>query len=164
MWCRLACPPSPERTLTSAVSRFPPEPRLISSTLRASAARAASDSGSGPKSPPALVKGREECQYQRRRARVAEDGDLYPRHGKAMLEAEFGLRLQRSGCKLATQRHRDELPHPVMKSPVSGHFSVAGRDLNPRLSGYEPPRLCTRMRPYSTETPTPSRFRPRPCI
>ena len=26
-------------------------------------------------------KRREECQYQRRRARVAEDGELYPRHG-----------------------------------------------------------------------------------
>ena len=34
------------------------------------------DSGSG-------CKRREECQYQRRRARVAEDGDLYPRHGKS---------------------------------------------------------------------------------
>src|SRR6266536_1779600 len=63
-------------------------------------------------------KGREECQYQRLRARVAEDGDLYPRHGKRrMLEADFGPRLQRSGSRLATQRHRDGLPHRVMKRP-----------------------------------------------
>ena len=36
----------------------------------------------------------------------AEYGDLYPRHGKAMLEAEFGPRLQRSGCRLAKRPRR----------------------------------------------------------
>ena len=48
MWCRLARPSSLERTVTSTASRFPSEPRFISSTLRTSD-RAASDSGSGPR-------------------------------------------------------------------------------------------------------------------
>ena len=165
------------RTVTSAASRFPSEPRFISSTLRTSGARAASDSGSGPKSPPALVSGRpqsctatwtdpspdssvnldlaevvvrvrvvkreadellddraepplvlcgdsasgckrrEDCQHQRRRARVAEDGDLYPRHGKAMLEAEFGLRLPTERLQA-----RHSATHCDQPSPVSARF------------------------------------------
>ena len=44
---------------------------------------------------------------------------------------------------------------------------MAGRFLNPMRrnkgpSGYEPPRLCIRVPPYSVETPAPSQIRPRP--
>ena len=42
------------------------------------------------------------------------------------------------------------------KGAVSGApFSVAGKDLNLRPPGYEPPRLCTRVPPWSAEMQAP---------
>ena len=49
-------------------------------------------------------------------------------------------------------------PFQTEKAPFPGPFAVAGQDLNLRPPGYEPPRLCTRVPPYSAEIQTPRQF------
>jgi len=50
------------------------------------------------------------------------------------------------------------------KAPFRAPSAVGGQDLNLRPSGYEPPRSCIRVPPYSGEMQVRGQSRPRPCI